>query len=92
MNNSNDASVSWRKRSNDLTGSGGKDDSKKNTRFVDNTSKITPFNEMPKTRERFNSDGDKGYQGYRQNSFQQPIDVKIDYSKLTVKYSTESKI
>jgi len=93
-NNGNE-SGGWRKKSNDLTPISKEDTGMyKVNRFSDNrSSQSSQFSDIPKTRERFNSDGDKGgYQGFSRQVI--PLNnyvAKLDYSKLTVKYRTEGK-
>jgi len=64
-----------------------------------NLPKMSSFENVPIKRERFNSDGDKGFQGFSQtnkptyNSYNTIFgnNIKLDYSKLNVNYATESK-
>lgn len=80
-------------------------DTDKSTNTLDNTynleKKVNSFNDVPIKRERFNSDGDKIYNNSntyksqnKPNSYNSIFGngVKLDYSKLMVKYNVESKI
>jgi len=100
--NSND-SLGWRKKSSDLTATKVESNNNKNNNTYNNNDlyKASSFNDVPVKRERFNSDGDnnKSYQSYKQNNYSQNSyesifqnNFRLDYSKIVVKYSTESNI
>jgi len=103
-NKTNDSSSNWRKGSNDLTTPSSKNEAsaKRINAFNDTTSNSNSYtNTNLHKRERFNSDGDKNSNtGYNNNkpshytayysAFQNPI--KLDYSKLTIKYNKDSNI